>query len=122
VAAEALGKNIVFYKVAVFIVGCSLAALAGSFFASIISFVDPFTFSLEESIFISCLVIIGGSGNIHGAMVGVPLLIAFPELLRFLNIPSTVAAPLRQIFYGLLIIFFMRFRPQGILSEIRRKS
>jgi branched-chain amino acid transport system permease protein len=122
VAAEALGKNIVFYKVAVFVVGCSLAALAGSFFASIISFIDPFTFSLEESIFISCLVIIGGSGNIQGAMVGVPLLIAFPELLRFLNIPSTVAAPLRQIFYGLLIILFMRFRPQGILSEIRRKS
>jgi branched-chain amino acid transport system permease protein len=119
--AEALGKNTVFYKVAVFIIGCSLAALAGSFFASIVSFIDPFTFSLEESIFISCLVIIGGSGNIQGALVGVPLLIAFPEILRFLNIPSTVAAPLRQIFYGLLIILFMRFRPQGILSEIRRK-
>ena len=121
-ATEALGKNVVFYKVAVFIIGCSLAALAGSFFASIISFIDPFTFSLEESIFISCLVIIGGSGNIKGALVGAPLLIAFPEIMRFLHIPSTIAAPLRQIFYGLLIIFFMRFRPQGILSEISGKG
>jgi len=121
-ATEALGKNLVFYKVAVFIIGCSLAALAGSFFASIISFIDPFTFSLEESIFISCLVIIGGSGNVKGALVGVPLLIAFPEIMRFLHIPSTIAAPLRQIFYGLIIILFMRFRPQGILSEVSGKG
>jgi len=121
-ATEALGKNVVFYKVAVFIIGCSLAGLAGSFFATIISFIDPFTFSLEESIFISCLVIIGGSGNIKGALVGAPLLIAFPEILRFLHIPGTIAAPLRQIFYGLLIILFMRFRPQGILSEISGKG
>ena len=120
-ATEALGKNVVFYKVVVFVIGCTLAAIAGSFFATIISFVDPFTFSLEESIFISCLVIIGGSGNIKGALIGVPLLIAFPEVLRFLNIPSTIAPPLRQIFYGLLIILFMRFRPQGLLSELQRK-
>ncbi|MCJ7594563.1 MAG: branched-chain amino acid ABC transporter permease, partial [Desulfobacterales bacterium] len=121
-AAEALGKNVVFYKVTVFIIGCALAALAGSFFAPIISFIDPFTFSLDESIFICCLVIIGGSGNVKGALIGVPLLIAFPEVLRFLHIPSTVAAPLRQIFYGMLIILFMRFRPQGILSEIEGKK
>jgi branched-chain amino acid transport system permease protein len=120
-ATEALGKNVVFYKVVVFVIGCTLAAIAGSFFATIISFIDPFTFSLEESIFISCLVIIGGSGNIKGALIGVPLLIAFPEVLRFLNIPSTIAPPLRQILYGLLIILFMRFRPQGLLSELQRK-
>lgn len=117
IATEALGKNVVFYKVAVFIIGCSLAALAGSFMASIVSFIDPFTFSLEESIFITGLVIIGGSGSIKGSMVGASLLIILPELLRFLNIPSTMAGPLRQIFYGLLIIFFMRFRPQGIIAE-----
>lgn len=120
-ATEALGKNVVFYKVVVFVIGCTLAAIAGSFFATIISFIDPFTFSLEESIFISCLVIIGGGGNIKGALIGVPLLISFPEVLRFLNIPSTIAPPLRQIFYGLLIILFMRFRPQGLLSELQGK-
>ena len=121
-AAEALGKNVVFYKVAVFVIGCSLAALAGSFFSTIISFIDPFTFSLDESIFICCLVIIGGSGNVKGALIGVPILIVFPEMLRFLHIPSTIAAPLRQIFYGLLIILFMRFRPQGILSELEGRK
>jgi branched-chain amino acid transport system permease protein len=121
-ATEALGKNVVYYKVIIFVIGCSLAALVGSFFATIISFIDPFTFSLEESIFICCLVIIGGSGNVKGALVGVPLLIAFPEVLRFLHISSTIAAPVRQIFYGLLIILFMRFRPQGILSEVVRKD
>jgi branched-chain amino acid transport system permease protein len=121
IATEALGKSIKVYRVAVFVIGCSMAALAGSFFATIISFIDPFSFTLDESIFICCLVIIGGSGNVKGALVGVPILIAFPEVLRFLHIPSTVAAPLRQIFYGLLIILFMRFRPQGILSEIGGK-
>lgn len=117
IAAQGLGKNIVFYKVIIFIIGCSLAALAGSFFASIISFIDPFTFSLDVSIFICCLAIIGGSGTIKGSLVGVPILIAFPEILRFLDVPATIAGPLRQIFYGLLIILFMRFRPQGIISE-----
>jgi len=117
VASEALGKNVVYYKVMVFIIGCSLAALAGSFFASIVSFIDPFTFSLEESIFITCLVLIGGSGRIAGSVVGAVLLIVAPELLRFLDVPSTMAGPLRQIFYGLMIIFFMRFRPQGLVAE-----
>ena len=116
-ATESLGKNVVFYKVAVFVIGCSLAALTGSFFASIVSFIDPFSFTLDESIFISTLAIIGGSGTIRGSIVGVPLLIAFPEILRFMNIPTTVAGPLRLIFYGLLIILFMRFRPQGIIKE-----
>jgi branched-chain amino acid transport system permease protein len=116
-ATESLGKNVVFYKVAVFVIGCSLAALTGSFFASIVSFIDPFSFTLDESIFISTLAIIGGSGTIRGSIVGVPLLIAFPEILRFTNVPTTVAGPLRLIFYGLLIILFMRFRPQGIIKE-----
>ncbi len=116
-ATESLGKNVVFYKVAVFVIGCSLAALTGSFFASIVSFIDPFSFTLDESIFISTLAIIGGSGTIRGSIVGVPLLIAFPEILRFMQVPTTVAGPLRLIFYGLLIILFMRFRPQGIIKE-----
>ena len=116
-ASEALGKNVIFYKVVVFIIGCSLAALAGSFFGSMVSFIDPFIFTLEESIFIVCLVLIGGSGNIRGSVVGAPLLVIVPELLRFLNVPSTMAGPLRQIIYGLLIVFFMRFRPQGLIAE-----
>ncbi len=116
-ATESIGKNVVFYKVAVFVIGCSLAAMAGSFFASIISFIDPFSFTLDESIFISTLAIIGGSGTIRGSIFGVPLLIAFPEILRFMNVPTAVAGPIRLIFYGLLIILFMRFRPQGIIKE-----
>jgi branched-chain amino acid transport system permease protein len=120
-ATESVGINVVFYKVSVFVIGCSLAAVTGSFFASIVSFIDPFSFTLDESIFIACLAIVGGAGSIKGSLVGVPLLIAFPEILRFMNMPSSISSPLRLIFYGLLIILFMRFRPQGIFSEFRAR-
>jgi branched-chain amino acid transport system permease protein len=117
IATQALGKNVAFYKILAFIIGCSLAALTGSFFAGAVSFIDPFTFTLDESMFIVCLVIIGGSGTMKGSLIGVPLLIGLPEILRFLEVPTMIAGPLRQIFYGLLIVLFMRFRPQGIISE-----
>ena len=53
--------------------------------------------------------------------VGAVILIIFPELLRFLGMPSAIAAPMRQMIYGLLLIVLMLKRPQGIMGAYRFK-
>ncbi len=54
-------------------------------------------------------------------MVGAFILLAVPEALKFLAIPDTVAAPMRQIIYGALLILFMFVRPEGILGRARAR-
>lgn len=117
VAAQSLGKDVTRFKVLVFVLGCSLAAVAGSLYASVASFIDPFTFDIAESIFVLAIVIIGGKGNVLGSVLGAVVLIALPELLKFLAVPSAIADPLRRMLYGMLLVVFMRFMPSGLLPE-----
>ena len=121
-AASSLGKNVNHFKVTAFIAGSSVAAVAGSLYATAISFIDPFCFTVHDSIFILAIVIIGGTGNIFGSALGALLLISLPEFLKFLHVAESIAAPLRQMIYGAMLVLFMRFRPQGILPEYREKK
>lgn len=114
---QALGKNITFCKVAIFIIGAGMAAVAGVIYAYYISFIDPTSFTVMESIFIISIVIIGGAGNIWGSVLGAVLLVILPEALRFLGMPSAIAANMRQIIYGALLVLCMLYRPQGFLGE-----
>ncbi len=117
VFAAALGKNVASFKVRVFAVGAAMAAVGGCLYAYYITFIDPTSFTVMESIFIISIVIVGGAGSLRGAALGAAVLVIMPEALRFLGLPSSVAANLRQIFYGLLLIWFMIFRPQGLIGE-----
>ena len=116
-AAQSLGKNPLFFTLTAFALGGALAALAGGLFAAYASYIDPTSFTLEESVFILCVVIIGGAGNLRGPMVGAVVLVLLPEILRFVGLPDAIAANLRQIIYGLLLVLMMRFRPQGIAGK-----
>jgi branched-chain amino acid transport system permease protein len=122
IAASSLGKNVNRFKVIAFVAGSSVAAVAGSLYATAISFIDPFCFTVHDSIFMLAIVIIGGMGNIFGSALGALLLISLPELLKFLQVAETIAAPLRQMIYGALLVVFMRFRPQGLLPEYKSKK
>ncbi len=117
VFAAALGKNVASFKVRVFALGAAMAAVGGCLYAYHITFIDPTSFTVMESIFIISVVIVGGAGSLRGAALGAAVLVIMPEALRFLGLPSSVAANLRQIFYGLLLILFMVFRPQGLIGE-----
>ena len=117
VFAQAAGKNVAAHKVLVFVIGAGMAAIAGVMYAHYISFIDPTSFTVMESIFIISIVIIGGSGNLWGPVVGAVVLVVLPELLRFIGLPSSVAANLRQIIYGGLLVAFMMWRPKGLLGE-----
>lgn len=120
--AQAAGKNVAAYKVLVFMIGAGMAAVAGVMYAYYISFIDPTSFTVMESIFIISIVIIGGAGSLWGPVVGAALLVTLPELLRFVGLPSSIAANLRQIIYGGLLVFFMMWRPQGLLGEYAFQS
>ncbi len=122
IAAQAMGRNVVLVKITVATVSSALGALAGSLYAHYITYINPTSFTLHESIFITSLVILGGSERLAGPLVGAFILLAVPEVLKFLAIPDTVAAPMRQILYGALLIVFMFVRPEGILGRKRMKA
>jgi len=118
-AAIALGKNTGKFKLMVFVIGAFFAGIAGSLYAHFITFIDPSSFTTIESITILLMVIFGGLGSISGSVVGAVVLVILPELMRFVGLQSSFAAPLRQMIYGLLIVLLMMWRPQGILGKYR---
>jgi branched-chain amino acid transport system permease protein len=119
IAAQAMGKNVVQVKIVVASISSALGAMAGSLYAHYITYINPSSFALHESIFIASLVILGGSERLAGPIVGAFVLLAIPEALKFLAIPDTVAAPLRQVIYGALLVAFMLLRPEGLLGRAR---
>lgn len=119
IAAEILGKNTVKYKLLVFVIGAFFAGIAGSLYAHYITFIDPSSFTVMESITILLMVIFGGMGSIRGSIIGAVILVVLPEILRFLGMPSFIAAPMRQMIYGFLLVFLMLKRPQGLTGTYR---
>jgi branched-chain amino acid transport system permease protein len=88
-------------------------------YAAFASYIDPSGFSLDESILMLSMVIVGGTGNVKGPIIGAIVLVAIPELLRLGSLPSASAASLRLLAYGVLLIVMMRLRPQGIAGCYR---
>lgn len=116
-AVKALGRNTVMFKVQTFFLSAAFSGLAGAIYASYVSYIDPTSFTLDESIFIITALFIGGLGNIKGPILGAVFVIILPELLRFVGMPDAVAANMRQIIYGLALVIIMFVRPQGLLGE-----
>lgn len=113
-AAKLMGVHTAAYKVKTIVLSGAMAGLAGAFYASMNRYIDANTFNFDVSMTILCIVIFGGLGSIPGMIIGSILLISFPEVLRGL-------ADYRFVVYGLLLIFMMRFRPQGLLGGLSRK-
>lgn len=113
------GYKTINYKLTIFVIGSVIASIAGALYASYISFIDPSSFSLNESLFILAIIILGGLASNKGAVLGAAFMILLPELLRFVGLPSDVAAQLRQIIYGLILIVLMMYKPQGLLGKYR---
>lgn len=118
-AISVFGYRTLWYKLAIFVIGAMMASVAGSLFASYITFIDPSTFTLTESIFILAVIILGGLANNKGAVIGAICLILLPEILRFVGFPSDIAAQMRQVTYGVILILLMLYRPQGLVGEYR---
>ncbi|MSU56440.1 MAG: branched-chain amino acid ABC transporter permease [Candidatus Taylorbacteria bacterium] len=118
-ALQVFGYRVVHYKLAVFVIGACMAAVAGSLYASYITFVDPSTFTVTESIFMISIIILGGLASNKGAVIGAVVLTLLPEALRFVGFPADIAAQTRQAVYGLMLILLMLYRPQGFVGEYK---
>ena len=117
----AMGRNPVSFKSWAFFLSAAFSGLAGLMYASYVSYIDPTSFTLDESIFIISALFIGGTGNIRGPILGAVFVVVLPELLRFVGLPNAIVANMRQIIYGLALIGVMLYRPQGIWGETGMK-
>ena len=118
-AIQVFGYRTVSYKLLIFVISAGLAALGGALFASYITFIDPSSFILMESVFILAMVILGGLADNQGAIIGALIMVLLPELPRFVGFPTEIAGQMRQLVYGLLLVVLMLYRPQGILGKFK---
>lgn len=118
-AIQVFGYDTFYYKLAVFTISAGMAAAAGALFASYITFIDPSSFTVMESVFILAIIILGGLADLKGSVLGALMLVLLPELLRFAGFPQSIAAQMRQAVYGLCLILLMLYRPQGLRGEYR---
>ena len=112
-AASAMGVNTTLYKLYAYIIGAVMGGITGSFFAVAMTSISPSSFDFTQSANVLLAVILGGMGKIPGVIVGAAFFAIFPELFR--DIP--IIADMRMLFFGLLLIIVMIFRPQGLWPE-----
>lgn len=119
---QSIGKNVYQSKIISFTTSAILAAIPGALYAHYISFIDPTSFTVTESIFILSIVIIGGLGNLTGSFLAASFLVLLPEALRFVGMPDSIAANLRQIIYGLILVVVMMTGKNGVTEFFKNIS
>jgi len=119
ISAKAMGKNVDSLKIWSCLIGCGIASISGALYAGYVTYIDPTSFTLMESVFILSIVLVGGSGNFRGPIIGTIFMVILPEILRFLGLPDSIAPNVRQMIYGALLIILMKYRPQGLAGEYR---
>ena len=114
---KSLGKKVYQAKVASFTIGAMFAAIPGVLYAHYISYIDPTSFTVNESIFILSIVIIGGMRNLWGSAIAAAVLVILPEALRFVGMPGSIAANMRQIIYGIALVYMMFRYSKGLVTK-----
>jgi branched-chain amino acid transport system permease protein len=123
IAAKAMGINTRNMKLLAFGMGATFGGISGVLFATFQGFISPESFSLQESVMIVAMVVLGGIGHIPGVILGAILLSALPEVLRYVSDLVDLqratggrldAAILRQLLIALAMIGIMLARPRGL--------
>ncbi|HWW62221.1 MAG TPA: branched-chain amino acid ABC transporter permease [Thermoanaerobaculia bacterium] len=110
IAAEAMGVDTTRYKVKAFIIGSSLAGVAGALYAHYVAYLNPEMFKFIRSFEVIVMVVLGGLGSITGSIVSAIVLTILPEALRQVK-------ELRMIIYSIMLIVLMLTRPQGLFGR-----
>lgn len=117
-AASTFGKNVPMIKTVSVVISAALAAVAGALYASYLSFINVESFTLDTSVLVMAMVIIGGTGTVAGPIVGAALLMLLPSAISWFDfLPQTEIGSLQQIIYGLGMTLLMIFRPGGIVGR-----
>ncbi len=137
VAAASMGINLVTTKLFAFSLGASFSGFAGSIWASYLQVIAPEQFDFSVSIFVLCMIILGGLGNIGGVIAGGVLLGGVDRILfdwvsgivhgigaainnqdlQFMDVSRS-----RQMIFGIALVFMMLVRPEGLFPSARRKA
>ncbi len=115
VAVRAIGKNTVLPKVMIFSIAAGMAGLAGALNAYYVQFVAPGTYSLDLSILVVAIVVLGGAGNLTGTIAAAIVLGSLKPILQ--KVVGDNAIPWQAVIYGLALVVLVRFRPQGLIPE-----
>ena len=128
VAAASMGVNLVRTKLAAYAIGASLGGFAGAFYGSYVNTVNVDQFEFGISVFILCMVVLGGLGNISGVIVGA---ITLTMINRFLlpklnNVPDSIGldfdvTSINFGIFGFLLLVMMVLRPEGLIPSGRRR-
>jgi len=118
IGLSVLGKNVFKLKYQSMMVAAFFAGLAGSLYAHFITYIDPSTFYLEDLILILTIVIVGGLASLRGTAIATFLILLIPEILRFVEMPSSILGPARRIIYALILILILVYRPRGIDGKV----
>lgn len=115
---QALGRNTVRIKVTAFAIGSLFAGIAGGLTASMVNFIHPSSFDVMLSIIIVAYLLVGGLGNMVGAIIGVVVLMSVPELIALSGVvPTNLIGPLERVLYGMILMGFVWLRPDGLVPE-----
>jgi branched-chain amino acid transport system permease protein len=118
-AAELMGVPTFKFKLLAFALGAAVGGLSGSLFASgLAGYINPGSFQLIFSMLVLAAVIVGGSGNRWGAILGGFLVVYLPERLRSVPGLSDIA-DWRQFLFGVALMLLAIWRPQGLLPPRR---
>ncbi|EGF30078.1 ABC-type transporter, permease component: HAAT family [Oxalobacteraceae bacterium IMCC9480] len=112
-AAATFGLHIARWKVVAFMMGNFFAGIAGSVYAMLMGFVAPNNFTFADSLLMLSIVILGGLGNPLGLIPAAIIVLVLPEKLQFIQ-------EYRYLFYGVLVIAILLFRPDGLLPRKTR--
>ena len=97
-------------KVQPFVIGAMLAAVPGAIYAHYVSFIDPTSFGMNESILLLSIIIVGGLGKHWGCIAGTVVLVLLPEGLRFVGFPGSLVGNLREMVFAVALLGFLALR------------
>lgn len=120
-SARSLGVNVEWVKIQSFGISAAITGLAGLLLAHHLSYLSPEVFGVLESLKLMLMIVVGGLGSIIGAIFGAILVSLLPIAISFLKdvLPSAIGhqAGLEPLLFGLIIVLFILFEPQGIYGR-----
>lgn len=117
ILAQSFGKHVSRQRATVFALGSGVAGIAGMLYARYVGFIEPSSFNVGQSLSIITITVVGGLGNLWGTVISAGILETVPQTLRFIPATSRAVPHLQLLFFGLLLIVLVRWRPQGIIGE-----
>jgi branched-chain amino acid transport system permease protein len=123
VAAATFGKNPIIIKTIAVAISTALCGIAGVLYAFHIAFVNPESFTVDASVLVMAMIIIGGTGTVFGPILGALIIHLLPAGLTYLTfLPARDLASLQQILYGAAMVLLMIYRPSGIIGRANIKD